>query len=191
MTTNYTNITLYGVEQSEVVAWCEANHITAYVSPTVDDTTVLYENTLQENRHLSQPLEVLLARTAQVAADLMCAAMVAVVAEDNMFMYVLFVDGEMQDNYMSYVDKKPANGKPEILAETFDAANEIARIRSALYREAFTSATERHLELMDALVLPPLMIDIGFEYLEEGEKPHGVEDNNDVIYTGPDDDLGS
>jgi hypothetical protein len=33
-----------------------------------------------------------------------------------------------------------------------------------------------------------MMIDMGFVYLEEGEKPHGVEDNNDVLFVGPPDD---
>lgn len=186
MSTNYTNITLYGAEQQEVLAWCEDNDVTAYVSPTIDDTTVLYENTLAENTHLHKPLEALLALGARLSAELMALALVAVVVEDNLFMYVLYVDGQMYDSYMSYTDKPPVNGNPKRLAETFDADDEQERITAALRRESFTSATERHMELMDALVLPPMMVDMGFDYLEEGEKPHGVDDNNDVIFTGDD-----
>ncbi len=186
MSTHYTNITLYGTEQDDMVAWCEGHNVTAYVSPTVDDVTVLYENTLAENAHLEKPLEALLARGAQLSVDLLAAAMVAVVADDNMFMYVLFLDGKMTDHYLSYTDKPPVNGSVDVLVSTFDVQGEEKRVHAALRREAFTSATERHKELMDALALPPMMIDMGFEYLEEGEKPHGVDDNNDVVYVGDD-----
>jgi hypothetical protein len=188
MTTNYTNITLYGVTQDEALDWCAANHVNAYVSPTIDDVTVIYENTLAENAAHPTPMEPLLARAAKASADLMATAMVAVVLDDDMFMYVVYLDGEMADNYMSYAGKPPANGKPEKLAELYDVQAELPRIRAALQREQILSATERHTEIMDALNMPPMMIDCGFEYLDEGEKPHGVEDNNDVIYVGDDDD---
>jgi len=184
MSTNYTNITLYGVTQDEVRVWCEQHSVTGYISPTQDDITVLYENTLAEHADHPTPLEPLLARGAALSAALMCPALVCVVSDDDMFMYVLYLDGQMLDNYMSYTDKPPVNGNPSVLANTFDVAEEEWRIKAALRREFVLSATERHKEIMDALVLPPMMIDMGFDYLEEGEKPHGVEDNNDVIYVG-------
>ena len=188
MSTNYTNITLYGVTQDEVADWCEEHEVIGYISPTIDDVTVLYENTLAENTDLPQPLEALLARAAGMSAELMVPALVSVVADDHMFMYVLYLDGGMKDSYMSYTDKPPVNGRTDILVRTFDAEGEEARVTAALRREIINSATERHKELMDALALPPLMIDMGFEYLEEGEKPHGVEDNNDMFFIGASDD---
>lgn len=184
MSTNYTNITLYGVTQDEVLDWCEEHGVIGYVSPTVDEVTVLYENTLAEHADANKPLEPLLARAAGMSVELMVPAMVAVVTHDYMFLYVLYLDGQMVDTFISYTDKPPANGQPEVLADLYDAPDEVARVRAALTR-GIDSATERHMELMDALVLPPMMIDMGFAYLEEGEKPHGVEDNNDVIYVGP------
>jgi hypothetical protein len=170
MSTNYTNITLYGVTQAEVIDWCEENAVVAYISPTIDEVTVLYENTLTENAHLEKPLEPLLARGAALSVSLMVPALVAMVADDDLFMYVLYLDGQMIDTFMSYTHKPPVNGKPGLLAEIYDAQAEIKRIEAALNRAAL-SATERHLEIMDALVLPPMMIDMGFAYLEEGEKP--------------------
>lgn len=189
MSTHYTNITLYGVDQDEIVTWCEDNAITAYVSPTRDDITVLYENTLAENANQDKPLEALLARGAKLSVDLMAPALVSVVMNDDMFMYVLYVDGAMRDNFMSYAEKPPVNGKPDVLCTIFDIDDhdDILRVRAALKRQSL-SATERHTELMDALNLPPMMIDMGFEYLEEGEKPHDVEDNNDVVFIGVDND---
>lgn len=184
MSTNYTNITLYGLDQDSLYDWCESNDVQAYISPTMDEVTVLYENTLAENSHLEKPLEALLARGARLSVDLLVPALVAVVIDDHMFMYVLYLDGQMIDSYMSYTDKPPVNGKPHVLAETFDAEHELDRIRAALTRQSVTSATERHLELMDALNFPPMMIDMGFDYLEEGEKPHAIEDNNDVLEVG-------
>jgi hypothetical protein len=186
---NYTNITLYGVTQEEAADWCAENGVVGYISPTVDDVTVLYENTLAENAHLPQPLEALLARAATMSAALMSPALVSVVMKDHMFMYVLYLDGGMKDSYMSYTDKPPANGSTDILVRTFDAEGEEARVTAALRREYISAASERHMELMDALALPPMMIDMGFAYLEEGEKPHGVEDNNDVIFIGPPNDA--
>jgi hypothetical protein len=184
VSTNYTNITLYGIDQAAVYDWCDTNSVQAFISPTMDDVTVLYENTLAENAHLEKPLEALLAFGARLSVELLVPALVAVVMDDHLFMYVLFLDGQMIDSYVSYTDKSPVNGKPDILAETFDAESEIERIRAALNRELVTSATERHLELMDALNFPPMMIDMGFAYLDEGEKPHSVEDNNDVLEVG-------
>lgn len=185
MSTHYTNITLYGVSQVELLEWCDENEVNAYISPTIDEITVLYENTLAENAHLEKPLEPLLALGARLSAELMVPALVAVVADDDMFMYVLYLDGKMTDTYMSYTDKPPVNGSAAKLVEIFDAPDELARVEAALRRHTL-SATERHMELMDALKMPPMMIDMGFAYLEEGEKPHGVEDNNDVIYIGDD-----
>lgn len=186
MSTNYTNITLYGPNQDEVRAWCVEHGVSGYVSPMQDNITVLYENTLGEHADHPKPLEPLLARGAALSAALMCPALVNVVADDNMYMYVLYLDGQMRDNYMSYTDKPPANGNPAVLADLFDAQDDVKRIRAAMRRESVLSATERHKELMDALGVPPMMIDMGFDYLEEGEKPHGVEDNNDVIYVDGD-----
>ncbi len=159
-----------------------------YISPTIEAVTVLYENTLAENTHLPQPLEALLARAATMSAALMVPALVSVVAQDHMFMYVLYLDGSMIDSYMSYTDKPPANGRTDVLVRTFDAEGEEARVTAALRRESISAASERHMELMDALALPPMMIDMGFAYLEEGEKPHGVEDNNDMLFVVPPDD---
>ncbi|MEM6281893.1 MAG: hypothetical protein AAF787_06850 [Chloroflexota bacterium] len=184
MTTHYTSITLYGVEQNDVLTWCENNHVTGYVSPTIDDVTVLYENTLAEHAADEKPMEYLLARGAKLSGDLLAAAMVAVVADDDLFMYVLYLDGQMIDHYMSYTTKPPVNGSVAVLRDTFDAEGEEKRIEAALRREGILSAADRHKELMDALALPPMMVDMGFDYLDEGEKPHGVEDNNDVAYIG-------
>lgn len=184
MSTHYTNITLYGVTQDEAVDFCKAQGITAYVSPTIADVTVLYENTLAENAALDAPLEPLLGRAALASQMLMCPALLAMVADDDLFMYVLFMDGAMQDSFMSYSEKPPVNGKPELLADIFDAEDDLPRIRAALTRQML-SATDRHTELMDALMLPPMMVDMGFAYLEEGEKPYGVEDNNAVVFVGP------
>ena len=191
MTTHYTNITLYGVAQADVVAWCQHNRVHAYVSPTVDDVTVIYENALRESEHTDQPLEALLALAAKASVDLLVPALIAIITNDDLFMYVLYLDGQMIDNYMSYTDKPPVKGDEALLAGIYDAEGEIRRVRAALRRDSFTSATDRHIELMDALVLPPLMIDMGFAYLEEGEKPHGVDDNNDVLYVNPLEDAES
>ncbi|MEL6150553.1 MAG: hypothetical protein AAFR56_13085 [Chloroflexota bacterium] len=184
MTTHYTNITLYGVEQDDVLTWCEDNHVAGYVSPTIDEITVLYENTLAEHVADEKPMEHLLARGAKLSQDLLVPAMVALVADDDLFMYVLYLDGQMIDHYMSYTTKPPVNGSVNVLRDTFDAEGEEKRIEAALRREGILSAAERHKELMDALALPPMMVDMGYDYLEEGEKPHGVDDNNDVVYVG-------
>jgi len=182
MSTHYTNIVLYGPTQAEVTEWCTEQKVAGYVSPTQEDVTVLYENTLAENAQHPTPLEMLLARGATLSATLMCPALVNVVSDDHMYMYVLYVDGQMKDSYMSYTDKPPANGNARILAAIFDAHEEQARIEAALRREIVISATERHLEIMDALALPPMMIDMGYAYLEEGETPHDVDDPDELIF---------
>ncbi|MFZ4814417.1 MAG: hypothetical protein ACOYL5_07775 [Phototrophicaceae bacterium] len=172
--TTYTNITLFGTTQDELVTYCEVSAITAYISPTLDDITVIYPPLVGE------PLWQL---AEAVSLRLNCSALAVAVADDAQLVYRLYVGGRMTDEYSSRYGQTPLGGNPQVLAEAFDAAEEVDAVRAALLRDTLL-ASERHYEIADALILPLMMVDIGFEYLEDGEKPRGVDDHDDVVFVG-------
>ncbi len=186
MSTDYTNITLLGPPQAEVVAWLRNRKIVAYVSPTIDDVTVVYDNELQTHADDLRPMEHPLHLAAKLSAGFACPALFTAVLDDSFFLYSLFVDGEQVDTYAASAGKDPANGNASLLAALFEAGDELPRVQAALQRD-FLSATDRHAELAEALVLPPMMVDMGYAYLEEGETPASIEDagaDAEVIFTG-------
>ncbi|MGV2433859.1 MAG UNVERIFIED_CONTAM: hypothetical protein LVT10_02260 [Anaerolineae bacterium] len=74
--------------------------------------------------------------------------------------------------------------RPQFMRPVWGGGEE-GRVYAAFARDALI-ATERHIELLDALILPATMVDMGFEYLEEGEKPYDVNDHDDVILINED-----
>ena len=185
MTTNYSNIGVLDSEQADVIAWLTEQQQVAYVSPMIERFTVVYERALVNAPSLEANWNQLgeLARQLSHAFDTITLA--SAVIEDEVLWLMVFNGGELSLAYSSAQPPTDYHALAHSLCALFGVEGEEGRVYAAFARDALI-ATERHIELLDALILPATMVDMGFEYLEEGEKPYDVNDHDDVILVNED-----
>ncbi len=92
----YTNITLTGPAQEQVVTYLRAQQRTAYTSPTINGITVVYDRECE-----SQDQTILNTVTAGLSHALHCPALWALLHDDDVFMYALYEHGTRVDAYNS------------------------------------------------------------------------------------------
>ncbi len=172
----YTNITLRGPEQQQVVDHLNGLGRVTFVSPTMDGFTVVYDAESE-----SQDQRVLSGLAEQLSKDFGCAALAVLNHDDDILWYQLFNRGELVDaydsapNYFSGPPAPPQDGDPEKLCELFGApgsVDDVIQILGATYAFAF----ERHDDLARALGMPPFASGSGFNYVEAQEVvvPDGI-----------------
>jgi hypothetical protein len=179
----YTTITLRGVEQTDVVAYLKRRHRDAYVSPTINDITVVYDREGE-----GQDTNVLEGLAGDLSAAFGIPAVAALLHDDDVFWYGLFVDGDQVDEYNSapgYFGEAdpgpPVGGDAARLARAFGAEDHIEKIDEILHawddddwNEGF-GAEERHQALAEALSLPPYAYSMGYYSIGFGNVPEGVD----------------
>ena len=176
----YTNVTLRGPEQVAVVNALRGRE--AYVTPRLGEYTVVYDAECEE-----QDPEVLVALAAGLSAELECPALATMNHDDDVLAYWLYVNGDLEDEYNSMPDyfkgleepTTPAGGIADKLADLFggDAAEIERTLRaSSLDDEGYVFAVERHADLVEQLGLPECAVGYGYTYLEEGELPEDLDE---------------
>jgi hypothetical protein len=94
-----------------------------------------------------------------------------------MLCYLLFINGELQDEYNSepqYFDDDASpdrGGDPELLCSAFDCQSAVDRVREILEGDDHTFACELHQILVDTLGLPTYAVDCGYYSKEVVELP--------------------
>jgi hypothetical protein len=180
----YTNITLQGPGQDEVAEALGAMGRSAYVSPTLDTFTVVFDGEceMQDDRILRR-------LTAELTKRFACAALAVINHDDDILWYMLYTNGEQIDEYNSYPDyfepQEPPpskGGDPASLIEAFGAsadADEIERVlRASSGEDGFLFASERHEALARALGLPLCAVACGFNYIGQDELGEGLTKDN-------------
>jgi hypothetical protein len=194
MTTTYTNITLVDVEPDEAAAWLAENGHTAAISPSVDDLTVVYENTLADHAEDDEPLEALLTVASEISYELGCMAWLVIVDEDAVLIYTLYSDGEAVDSYGVRVGDKPDGGDPDFLAARFErpkkAIKEIRRILNRQLDGTSETASARLEKLLTVLDLPTIAVGYDYARLQAGETPSHFT-AEDLLWVSADDDKDS
>lgn len=99
MGTFYTNVTVKGPTQAQVVDILKAGGRTAYVSPTVDGFTVVYDRQTED-----QDEQELIGLACQLSTRLGCPALAALVHDSDIFVYWLCEAGQVTDCYNSAPD---------------------------------------------------------------------------------------
>ena len=92
----YTNITLHGPDQEQVIQCLIQMKRTAYVSPTVGGYTVVYDEETE-----NQDDADLMGLASQLSRALECPALAALVHDSDIFAYWLFKTGTLMDEYDS------------------------------------------------------------------------------------------
>lgn len=185
--TTYTNITLLDVDQDEAVTWLAENGFTAAVTPVVEPITVIFDNVLADEADTEEPVEALLKLASEISYELGCAAWLVIVdADDAVLIYSLYLDGDLLDSYGVKGSENPDGGNPETLADTFGAPKrQIKHAKAALNRQ-IPDPSERHLKLIEALMLPSTAVGIGFAEVKAGKLPDGVESADEIVFIEPD-----
>ena len=171
----YTNVTLLGPTQGRVVRAFRAMGRTAWITGVTSGCVVVYDERCEDGK---EPILEWL--TAELSRRFGCFALGVMVIDDDVLWYALFRDGRMLDVYESCAGyhhagrQPPAGGDAQALAAAFgvpEARNKLTRV---LERPS-GSATSQHRRLARALGLPEAAVGFGFDALEAGEEPVGLE----------------
>jgi hypothetical protein len=171
---SYTNITVHGPSNEAIAPYLRASGRTAYVSPTVNGITVIYEREGEER------MRALFSLAAGLSAHLACPALAAAMHDGDVLYYRLFERGAATDRYNScpayFTDgaqPAPEGGDAHQLAAAFDASAAISEV-SRILREYDdgsghpVNAEERHDKLVAALGLPRYAAGVGYYVIEAG-----------------------
>jgi hypothetical protein len=164
----YATVTTIGPPQDQVVA--EVRSIRSFVGPTRDGVTVMYPDmaALYSDRNSDRVSPF----WGQISKNLSSPVFIAAVADDDVFYYELWVKGELIDRY--YFEHKPSGGNVRKLCAIFSCKNqdELATILSSEDRYVYQS--QRHLDVVKAIGLPHMSVNMGYDYIKAGETPQGV-----------------
>jgi hypothetical protein len=184
----YTNITLRGPDREQVAQCLKQMKRTAYVSPTTDGFTVVYDKETE-----TQDDADLMGLASQLSAAFECPALAVLVHDSDIFAYWLFEEGTLADEYNSapgYFEglarAHPAGGNPEKLCAAFaahDAVDSVTGIFQTVRSSGmggdrsggYVFAEDLHQDLIRALGMPSLAVSTGYRYLETSDRPQGLE----------------
>ncbi len=153
----------------------------AFVVGSGDDCVLVFDQASD-----SQDLEAVFGLGIKLSAELSRPVWAVVNHDDDILMYGLFENGKLTDQYNSAPDyfdpdgelSDPVGGDAKRLATAFETekAERIEEIlRKSSYDEAgYIFASERHVDLAIALGLDDAHVNLGFNYLSQGDLPPGL-----------------
>ncbi len=184
----YTNIVLKGVEKQQVLTHLESLRRDAYVSPTVDGYTVVYD------RESDEDYEALMQLSAGLSRDLSCPSLASIVHDGDVYYYKLYEAGELFDEYDSapdYFDPqavepvRPSGGDARKLCEVLgrmEVTEEVAEVLGTATvpdgewnPDDLLPGEDLHQELAALLGMPPFAAGVGYYVVENGELPEGLD----------------
>jgi hypothetical protein len=172
----YGNITLKGPEQKTVTEALRGRR--ALVAPKRGDYTTVFDSACDD-----QDTDAIQALTSRLSKELHCAALAAIVHDDDVLAYFLYESGELTDWYNSapsYFDfgaaeepAGPAGGNAQHLCNLF-AAGSPEDVEGVLRSSDYVFQTERHQDLVRMLSLPAYTVGTALASFERGECPDGL-----------------
>jgi hypothetical protein len=180
----YANVTLRTTETGAVAQTLGYLRRRAFVAPPIQNSTVVYDEEAELAGH--QELGRLAAELSRRHA---CAALAVLIADDDVLWYALYRVGRLDHDYDSNPSydsgaphAPPTGGDARALAAAFgvpDQAAEVERVlRAPTGENGFIFEHERHAELVRLLGLPDIAVASGYEYIEDGELPEGLEEED-------------
>ena len=185
----YTNIALLGANQAQVAQYLKQAKRTAYVSPTVNGFTVVYDKETED-----QDTRILTDVACRLSKKFKCATLAALVHDSDVFAYWLCESGKLKDKYNSaptYFDSHvapspPSGGKSKTLCKAFrrkQATEDVRRIFESVKADSldddrspdYLFAEDIHRELVAALGMPTFAAVAGYYVIENGEMPEGLD----------------
>ncbi len=177
----YVNYTTRGPEREAVAKCLQSAKRKAFVSPTIDGTTVFFDEESD-----SQDDEIIRALAERVSRELSAPVLAVLNHDDDILIYWLFESGNLADKYNScpgyFSDdddgETPAGCDAQKLCAAFGSAAKPARVDKVLRNEEYVFAVERHQDLADLLKHPWPYVCMGYGYIKEGPLPNGMSKND-------------
>jgi len=188
----YTNVSVKGAAQADVVALLTELGRRAYVTPKSSDWVVAYDAQCDEF-----DLGILESVALTISARLRGATFASFNADDDVLWLALYEAGTLSTRYTSskssFEDGEEFPKLPEVaktLARAFAAPekqNQILRVLRKSHgalgllnlvfkiRFAYVTEVERHLDLTNLLGTPLPAVGFGYKYVDRGETPLGVD----------------
>lgn len=179
MGSSYSNITLRGPTQAQIVESLRKWQNIACISPTVNDFTVVFDE-----KSDSLDFDVIHTLTSRLSRRFRCPALAVAVYDDDVLCYFLYNNGRKVDEYQSahgvwFEIRIPTGGDTEKLCKLFGAPgiaeDEVDRALLGDY-----DGSDHHHFLVKALGLPLFSVGLGYRYIQVD----GVED--EILATGLD-----
>jgi len=180
----YTNITLKGANETDVVNLLEEEGNTVFVYPAGDGDIVVFD-AMAEMQHP----QLLLGVCKRLSGSMSCVSLAVLNHDDDILAYWLCSDGELIDEYNSCPgalgessEMTPEGGNAAKLCSLFgvqEAAFAVEKIlRSPPAPEGeFIFAVERHFALAKAIGLPLCSVGYGYLTISSGELPAGIDED--------------
>jgi hypothetical protein len=169
----YKNITLRGPDQAEVAAVLRRLDRRAYVTPTRDSVTVVFDRASDEEGDPGELGDLVMA----LSHELDCAALAAAVFDDDVLLLGLYDHGTQVGEYNSA-------GRSTLGATSLSRAFGVGRRAPLLWAllgcarlPLFLFESFRHRLLVRALGHPIWAVATGYGYLRRGELPEGLAAN--------------
>ncbi|MBI3832684.1 MAG: hypothetical protein HY291_24390 [Planctomycetes bacterium] len=178
MAGTYSNVTLKGPNQADVVRYLKESDWTAFISPNLDKYVVVYQGAYEYYQSAARDL----------TGHFNCAGLAAVCCEDAYLYYELYQGGLTVDTYVSnpqimdenqFIEPAPRGGDARMLWQTFGAQTTIKRIEKLLRKphqeaDGYEAASVRHKHLVELLGLPLAAVCCNYDLLQDGEGPFGM-----------------
>jgi hypothetical protein len=187
----YTNISLQGVSQAEILHVLEELGRRAYVTPAISNWCTLYD---QECDRFD--LDVLESLALTLSMRLNCTALASFNADDDVLWLGIYKSGDRTTRYASTRaffedggDFPEPNEVTALLCRIFDKPQASAAVQRILRRPhsglgllatilripfAYLFEISRHQDLQKVLELPPGSVGLGYKYVDRGEMPVGI-----------------
>jgi hypothetical protein len=188
MGASYTNITLCGPDREQIAQCLKQMKRTAYVSPTTDRFTVVYDKETENQNDAD-----LMGLASQLSAAFECPALAVLVDDSGILAYWLFDEGTLADEYNSapghlsgLARTHPASGSAERLCAAFEAHDAVESIGSIFQAVrsrgvggdrsgGYAFVEDLHQDLIRALGMPSFAVSTGYRHLETGDHPQGLD----------------
>ena len=171
----YVNFATRGPDRDTVSNCLRAAKRTAFVSPTIENVTVFFDEASD-----TQDDAVIAALGKHASKDLRSPVFAILNHDDDFLSYWLFDAGNCVDQYNSCPgyfdggDETPAGGDAKKLCEAFGTPEKVNEVDKILRNEEYVFALDRHKDLAGELNLPWAYVCMGYRYVNEDSLTPGL-----------------
>ena len=190
----YVNHSVKGATQADIVAILEREGRTAFVTPRLGDTVVVYDYEAD-----GQAVESVIALGEILSREGGGTTLAVLNHDDDLLRYWLFKEGALVDLYKSNPDHTESepwrmignaddppsrqDGDARVLCATMAPGTDPTHVE-AILRAVELVPVELHERLAEALGLPSCSVGLGYEYVDRGELEE-LEGITGEVHVGP------
>jgi len=179
----YANVTLRVDETDAIVQTLTSLRRRTFVAPAIAGSTVVFDQAIEDGEARD---------VGRLASELSrrhdCAALAVLIADDDVLWYALYRGGRLDHEYdsnPSYGSGRsdpPKGGNAAALSAAFGVPERAAELERVLRvrsgQDGYLFEHQRHADLVQLLGLPDIAVATGYRYIEAGELPEGLEEDD-------------